>query len=103
MSDGSEFFECSCYSDEHTLRIMLDDDPDYPELYTSVFLNNYNTGFLGFFKRVWIAIKYVFGYKSKYGHWDCFNLRRGDADRLIATVEKFKELCEKSKFRNNGD
>jgi hypothetical protein len=46
-------------------------DPEDNELYTSVFLNQYQN----VFKRVWIALKYVFGYRCKYGHWDCFIMR----------------------------
>ena len=50
MLDGTEFFECECGSDEHTLRFILDLDktpgkdyignqmPRLPELYVSVFL-----------------------------------------------------------------
>jgi hypothetical protein len=82
MLDGTEFFECSCGSDEHTLRFVL--NLDEKEIYTSVFLNDYRN----IFKRVWTALKYICGYKSRYGHWDCFNLRPEDADRLRALLDK---------------
>ncbi len=78
----SEFFECTCMSDEHTLRFTLDDT----ELYTSVFLHQYRS----FFKRVWIAIKYTFGYKCKDGHWDCTILKPEDCDRLIIMLQEYK-------------
>ena len=88
-----EYFECACHSDEHTLKFALDPgfwegekQTDEPELYTSVFLGNYP----GFFKRIWIAIKYVFGYKCKYGHWDCFLIKKDDTDRLIKLLEEYK-------------
>lgn len=85
----TEFFECVCGTDEHTLKFKLDvHDPDDVDLYLSVFLNQYR----GFFKRLWISIKYLFGYKCKDGHWDCSMLEVEDADRLIILLRKYKKL-----------
>jgi len=86
---NEKYVTCDCFSDEHTLRFQYmysknEQKIKQHEIYTSVFLNNYN----GFFKRLWIAIKYVFGYKCKYGHWDCF----------IGGESKIKEL---QSFFNN--
>lgn len=89
MNKQSEYFECVCGTDEHTLRFKLDThDPNDVELYTSVFLNQYR----GFFKRLWIAVKYLFGYKCKYGHWDCTMIKLEDADRLIKLLESYERL-----------
>jgi hypothetical protein len=76
MLDNSYFFECACGSDEHTLRFTLDKEDNL--IYTSIFLN-YPSSFLG---RIWLALKYIFGYKCKCGHWDCWILRKEDAQRL---------------------
>jgi len=92
MLDRSEYFECACFSDEHTLKMTLDADPQYPDVYTSVFLNDYQN----IFKRIWIAIKYIFGYKCKYGHWDCFTLQQEDADRMINLIQEYKKLYKQS-------
>lgn len=78
MASQTEFFECVCTADEHNSI----------ELYTPVFLNQYR----GFFGRLWIAVKYLFGYKCKYGHWDCTVLRSEDIDRLMALLQKYKQL-----------
>ena len=101
MENRVEFLECACFSNEHTLKFMLSDDneleekekqfPDNVELHTEVYLNDYR----GIFKRTWTAIKYVFGYKSRYGHWDCFILRWEDADRLRTMLNEFEELRRK--------
>jgi hypothetical protein len=88
----TEFFECSCYSDEHTLKFILDDDVKYPCLYTSIFLSEPSL-----LKRIWLSIKYIFGYKCKYGHFDCFLLREKDADRLIDLLNNYKALSEHEK------
>jgi len=78
----TEFFECACFSDEHTLKFSY--DPDENELYTSVYLNQYRS----IWKRIWVAIRYVCGYRTKYGHWDCFILRPEDAARLRSLVDR---------------
>lgn len=84
-----ESFDCSCHSDEHviTFRYFEDDIEGHKtkELYLSVFLNQYRN----IFKRIWVAIKYIFGYKSKYGHWDCWSLSDEDCNRLKTLIEKF--------------
>ena len=77
-----QYFECACHSTEHTLRFVWDDSEN--TIYTEVFLHQYRN----FFKRIWVALRYVFGYKCRYGHWDCFLLNPEDAARLKAMTEK---------------
>lgn len=84
MLDGTEFFECACGGDEHTIRFMLDDDG---RVYSTVFLNNYRS----FWKRIWVATRYVFGYKCKYGHWDCWIMRYEDISRLRQMLDKMEK------------
>lgn len=85
----SEHFECICSTPEHTIRFKLEDYGDNDtSLYMSIFLDQYH----GFFSRLWIAIKYIFGYKCKYGHWDCTMFKVEDADRLIELLEVYKKL-----------
>ena len=93
MNNETEFFECGCYSPEHTLKFTLDPDTGYiknhkwPELYTSVFLNPYRN----WYQRIWVAIKYVFGYKCKFGHWDTFIMRNEDIERLQTLLKKYQD------------
>jgi len=92
-----EFLQCACGSKEHILifeleEYLYDKDIKYVELTTSVFLNNYRN----IFKRIWVAVKYIFGYKCKYGQWDCTMIREEDADRLIHMLEEFKVLSKKN-------
>lgn len=85
MLDGSYFFECACGSDEHVLRFTLDKDPEDPGIYTSIFLNaDYR-----WYQRLAVAMRYVLGYKCKYGHWDTWILCKEDAKSLIAMLEDF--------------
>ncbi len=85
MLDETEFFECKCYSDEHTLKFIYDEERN--EIYTSIFLNQYRN----IFKRINVAIKYIFGYKCKYGHWDVWILINDDSKRLIELLKKIKK------------
>jgi hypothetical protein len=90
----TEHFECECSSDEHTLKFTLDEltgEIEELEIWTSVFLNQYH----GFWMRLWIALKYLFGYKCKYGHFDCFIMRGADVDRLMTLLQKYKSLQAK--------
>ena len=62
-----------------------------PELYASTFLSPPRN----VFERIWIAIKYVFGYKSKYGHFDCFSMAPEDATRFVVLLKKYIKLHNK--------
>lgn len=70
MKDQSSIIICSCHSTEHQMVIHHDADPLYgPICYVHVHLNQRS-----FWHRVKYAIKYVFGYKCRYGAWDEFIL-----------------------------
>jgi len=92
MLDQTLFLECACYSDEHTLRWDLLTGSDWAELYASIFLNQYRN----IFKRIWVAVKYVFGYKCRYGHWDCFEMRPEDIGRMQALLEAYQKAWRDS-------
>lgn len=89
MLDGTHYFECGCGADEHTLRFTLDlndeEESEGKALYTSIFLNDYRR----WYQRLWIGIKYIFGYKCKYGHWDAWILHEPDAIRLREMLDQF--------------
>jgi len=85
MLDGTWFFECNCAFDEHTIRFTLDKEDK--ELYTSVFLSNHRNIFV----RTWIAIKYILGYKSRYGYFGSWTLNPDDVDRLEQMIKEFKQ------------
>lgn len=82
----SYFVDCRCSCEEHILRFDIDFFPDDPILATSVFLNVH----LPWYKRLWIAFKYVFGYvvRKKDGHFDCTIFEEKD-------VENLKQLCDR--------
>lgn len=50
----NKYFECTCSSIDHILRIT--EDEEWPYLYCNLLLNNN----LPFYKRLYLAIKYIF-------------------------------------------
>jgi len=71
--------DCQCMSEEHTIRFVY--SPEENEVYTSVYLNNFEP----WYKRIWLAIRYIFKFKPSYGHFDCTVLKPDDVlllDRL---------------------
>lgn len=89
MVEKKLYVECRCSSPEHRLVFKLDQLTDHepPELYTEVHLHQYNN----IFKRIWIAIKYIFGYKSKYGHFDCTIFQSEDVPPLVNLLVQYAE------------
>lgn len=78
----TEYFECICDSSEHVLRVVKDDN----DIYIEVQLHKHHN----IFKRMWLAVKYIFGYESEYGHWDCWIIKnKEDANRLINILEGY--------------
>jgi len=95
--EDTQYFDCACRSDEHAIAFRYISSPDSdPEVYASVFLEN-GGGRFPVLGRLWRAIKYVLGYKCRYGHFDCFILRQGDLDRLIELLQKYKADMGKCK------
>jgi hypothetical protein len=72
------YLECSCSSPEHTIRFARDED----FLYMTFFLENGSWP-----RRLLTAIKYVFGHKSNYGHFDEVVLGREEINRLLETLK----------------
>ena len=70
---------CECSSVEHQIvfsKIYSNDEDK--QIYCHIYLTDYPS----FFKRILIGIKYIFGYKCKYGHWDEFILSNKHSDDL---------------------
>jgi len=84
MLNENYYFECICANEEHTIRFTLDKKEN--EIYTSVFLANHRN----FFVRIILGIKYIFGGKSRYGHFANWTLSIHDANRLERMVKEFK-------------
>lgn len=71
----NELFICKCHNTEHQLIFNCFDD----EVYLTVHLVPVSN----IWKRIVNAIRYIFGYRSKYGHFDEFIFQKEDASKLI--------------------
>jgi len=84
-----DYFECMCHSPEHTMQFWMDDD-DPPTLYAHVFLS-----LDPWWQRIWNSVKYILGYKCRYGHFDEFLLNPEDCDKFIELLTRYKKASEK--------
>ena len=79
----SEFILCSCNSLEHQIALCYDDE--YNVVYCNIHLVKKS-----FFKRLWHAIKYVFGYKCKFGAWDEFIIDNHNVNSFKKVLNKIQ-------------
>jgi len=81
-----EIFICDCHSPEHQMVIVYSEDDGYPMVYSNVHLNK-----RPFWERLKYGIKYIFGYKCRYGAFDEFIFNTDDAERLQEVVNYLKQ------------
>ncbi len=75
---------CDCHSDEHQIIVRHDEEDKI--VYLSIHLITHRN----IIKRLWHAIKYVFGYKSRYGAWDSLILNPDDAGKIESILQTIK-------------
>lgn len=80
--EQNELLICACRNTEHQVIFSYFDDELVPEVYMSVHLTK-----KPFWSRVKHALKYVFGYQSKYGAFDEFILDFRDAHKIKKVYE----------------
>ena len=88
--DNEILLLCDCSSAEHQLIVSWDNDDK--EVYVRIHLNKH-----GFWRRLCHAVKYVFGYKCRYGAFDEVILRKEDADNLQKVVDYLKPKAKEKK------
>jgi hypothetical protein len=79
-------FFCECGYNEHQMVVETFDDD--PAIYVSVCLSDSRC----FLQRLKLAIKYVFGYKSKHGMFAEMILDSKDANRMIEILKSKIQL-----------
>ena len=67
-----------------TIFSYFSDDEDR-DVYVSVHLSPDS-----FWKRIWNSIKYIFGYRCMFGHFDEFIFKKQDAGKLQKVVDFLK-------------
>lgn len=82
-----ELFVCKCENVEHqAVFTYFPEDEDDREIYMSVHLIPESN----IFKRIWVAVKYIFGHRSMYGHFDEFIIKQEDAHKLEKLLRYLK-------------
>ena len=80
FNESPQIFLCECSSAEHQVIYQYDFDDN--RVYCRIHLTS-----LSFWERLKYGIKYIFGYNCRYGAWEEFIVREGDA-------KKFEEIAE---------
>jgi hypothetical protein len=80
-----ELILCTCGSNEHQIILTYFDDED-DIVYVSIHLASKS-----FWERVILGMKYIFGYKCKYGHWEEFYMGKQEAEQLQKFINLLKE------------
>lgn len=78
-----DIFICNCHSLEHVFAIWY--DPELNHVYIEPHLTK-----RPFFERVKYAIKYVFGYQSRFGAFDEVIINPDDAEKINGYLNKIK-------------
>lgn len=87
MKDMKKFsFECDCSSDQHAIKVAF--DLENREVFLTTFLPHHH-----FFGRLLHAVKYLFGYTSKYGHFEETILSYEKAVELGNLFTEFKVIA----------
>ena len=80
---------CECHSPDHVLQFSHAEGMDEDQIcWTQVQLHQYRS----IWQRLVVAVKYVFGYKCRYGHFDEFIWNHEHAEKL----EELAKLLRKN-------
>lgn len=84
----NDLFICECHNIEHQLIFSYNNDWDL--VYCDIHLvPEHNT-----FKRIKNALKYIFGYRSKYGDFDEFIFKKEDVHKLQKIIDHLNAIRE---------
>jgi len=83
-----ETFYCACHSYDHQFSLAIDDwdlSQNKEELIVTVSLCDSKP----FFIRIWLAIKYIFGFRSRYGMFADIQVQLKDKERLLNIINEW--------------
>lgn len=89
LPEWQAYMECCCSSKSHLVSLEYDRE-------WGLTMNFQANQFQGFWKRLWIALKFVCGIRSGYTFWDGVIVRKED-------VPKFEEWLDQAKKHGYGD
>ena len=77
------WIHCDCHDPEHSIRFTHD------KVEHSLSMDIHLTDYPGFLGRLWKGIRYIFGYRCRYGNWDCISINRESAAKISNVVDLF--------------
>lgn len=80
MLEGSEWLECKCFDERHTIKFSVDREVN--EVYGSIDFIQYS-----FYDRLRIGIRYIFGYVPVRGQLAEWLMEPKDVRKLIRIAE----------------
>ena len=83
-----ELVICQCHNAEHQLMFRAEDIDETGEKWVFV---DFHLCPIPFWKRLWHGLKYIFGYRCKYGDFDEVVLSKEHADKLQRVVDYLRE------------
>jgi len=90
-NDLKVFLSCECQSTEHTIIVQVYDwgneMPYKPDFIVNIQAVNHTP----FYKRVWAALKYIFGSDLV---WDDVLVQQDDIPKLQAAIDYYNKLLE---------
>jgi hypothetical protein len=95
-----EICRCACGTLDHQVVVSLYADGECPpDLYLGIHLDNCGGRF---WRRLWYALRYIFGYKSRYGAWDELIFTPEGALKLRDVIDRYLEETEAFSRKETG-
>jgi hypothetical protein len=90
LKKTKEVLICDCHSTDHQILLMYSEDEyctgeTFPTCYAHIHLNR-----RPFWERVKYGVKYIFGYRSRFGAFDEFLFNPDDVEKLEKLVKYLK-------------
>ena len=82
-------FECTCSTFDHNIRFEVDEEMGHIAI--SVPLNHW----LPWWKRLWLAVKYVLKQTERYGHYDTVMLNPNDYGKIRELLDISEQKMSK--------
>ena len=88
--------ECMCGDSSHVTRFVWwrwecdPKDPYWDELSVETQMNIK----WPWWRRVWLAVRYVFGMQCRYGHWNEASFGRNEVKKLIEVCQEYVQHIE---------
>lgn len=89
--ESHDILICECHNTEHQIVVNYSEDESpngvkYPTVYIHIHLNKRT-----FWKRLQYGLKYIFGYKCRYGAFDEFLINPNDKNKIEEIVDYLKQ------------